>query len=53
MRDRAFAKRRRSAGPDFQLMASDDPLNRRDVEQVLVGVATRQYSRQAGPLRRR
>src|SRR2546425_7661600 len=31
--------------PTFQLMASEDPLNRRIVEQMLVGVATRQYAR--------
>jgi hypothetical protein len=31
--------------PTFQLMASEDPLNRRVVEQMLVGVATRQYAR--------
>src|SRR5262249_31338917 len=31
--------------PTFQLMASADPLNRRVVEQMLVGVATRHYAR--------
>src|SRR3989454_9395363 len=31
--------------PTFQLMAAEDPLNRRVVEQMLVGVATRQYAR--------
>ena len=31
--------------PTFQLMASEDPLNRRVVKQMLVGVATRQYAR--------
>src|SRR5438128_9989788 len=31
--------------PSFQLMAAEDPLNRRVVEQMLVGVATRQYAR--------
>jgi len=36
--------------PTFQLMASDDPLNRRVVEQLLVGVATRQYARSLEPL---
>jgi len=30
-------------------MASDDPLNRRIVEQMLVGVATRQYARRLEP----
>src|SRR5256885_10060222 len=36
--------------PTFQVMASDDPLNRRVVEQMLVGVATRQYARSLEPL---
>ena len=36
--------------PTFQAMASDDPLNRRVVEQMLVGVATRQYARSLEPL---
>jgi len=36
--------------PTFQLMASEDPLNRRIVEQMLVGVATRQYARSLEPL---
>jgi putative transposase len=36
--------------PTFQLMASEDPLNRRVVEQMLVGVATRQYARSLEPL---
>jgi transposase-like protein len=36
--------------PAFQLMASADPLNRRVVEQMLVGVATRQYARSLEPL---
>src|SRR5207244_2766654 len=36
--------------PTFQLMASDDPLNRRMVEQMLVSVATRQYARSLEPL---
>ena len=31
-------------------MASEDPLNRRIVEQMLVGVATRQYARSLEPL---
>ena len=30
--------------PTFQAMASEDPLNRRVVEQMLVGVATRQLA---------
>ena len=36
--------------PTFQVMASDDPLNRRVVDQMLVGVATRQYARSLEPL---
>ena len=36
--------------PTFQTMANTDPLNRRVVEQMLVGVATRQYARSLEPL---
>jgi putative transposase len=36
--------------PTFQVMAGEDPLNRRIVEQLLVGVATRQYARSLEPL---
>jgi len=36
--------------PTFQAMAATDPLNRRVVEQMLVGVATRQYARSLDPL---
>jgi putative transposase len=36
--------------PTFQLMASEDPLNRRVVEQMLIGVATRQYACSLEPL---
>src|SRR2546428_9111094 len=36
--------------PTFAMMAGDDPLNRRVVEQMLVGVATRQYARSLEPL---
>jgi putative transposase len=36
--------------PTFQAMANEDPLNRRVVEQMLVGVATRQYARSLDPL---
>src|SRR3989454_6320470 len=36
--------------PTFQTMAATDPLDRRVVEQVLVGVATRQYARSLEPL---
>jgi hypothetical protein len=36
--------------PTFQAMAAADPLDRRVVEQMLVGVATRQYARSLEPL---
>jgi putative transposase len=36
--------------PTFDAMASVDPRNRRIVEQMLVGVATRQYARSLEPL---
>src|SRR3954469_17224071 len=36
--------------PTFQAMAATDPLDRRVVEQMLVGVATRQYARSLEPL---
>src|SRR5438128_7129410 len=36
--------------PTFQLMAREDPLNRRVVEQMLLGVATRRYARRLEPL---
>ena len=36
--------------PAFRVMAGEDPLNRRVVEQMLVGVATRQYARSLDPL---
>ena len=36
--------------PTFQTMAATDPLDRRVVEQMLVGVATRQYVRSLEPL---
>lgn len=36
--------------PTFRLMASEDPLNRRIIEQMLVDVATRQYARSLEPL---
>ena len=36
--------------PTFQALAATDPLNRRVVEQMLVGVATRQYARSLEPL---
>jgi hypothetical protein len=36
--------------PTFQAMAATDPLDRRVVEQMLVGVATRQCTRSLEPL---
>jgi len=36
--------------PTFQTMAATDPLARRVVEQMLVGVATRQYARSLEPV---
>jgi putative transposase len=36
--------------PSFQAMSKTDPLDRRVVEQMLVGVATRQYARSLEPL---
>jgi putative transposase len=36
--------------PTFAVMASEDPLNRRVVEQMLLGVATRRYARSLEPL---
>src|SRR2546423_15484342 len=36
--------------PTFQTMASSDPVDRRVVEQIFVGVATRQYARAVGPV---
>ena len=36
--------------PTFQAFADRDPLNRRVVEQMLVGVATRQYARRLEPV---
>jgi putative transposase len=36
--------------PSFQVLADTNPLNRRVVEQMLVGVATRQYARSLEPM---
>jgi len=36
--------------PTFEAMAATDPLDRRVVEQMLVGVATRQYARSLEPV---
>jgi putative transposase len=49
-RPRARANGEEVPLPTFQAMASEDPLNRRVVEQMLVGVATRQYARSLEPL---
>lgn len=48
-RPRARAAGQEVALPTFQAFADDDPLNRRVVEQMLVGVATRQYGRSLEP----
>lgn len=44
-RPRVRADGREVSLSTFQAMADDDPLNRRVVEQMLVGVATRRYAR--------
>lgn len=44
-RPRVRAAGREVSLPTFQVMAQTDPLNRRVVEQILVGVTTRQYAR--------
>ena len=44
-RPRVRAAGREVPLPTFQTLAQEDPLNRRVVEQMLVGVATRQYAR--------
>ena len=48
-RPRVRADGHEVALPTFQLMAHADPLNRRVVEQMLVGVSTRQYARSLEP----
>ena len=48
-RPRVRAKGRDVPLPTFRTMANTDPLNRRVVEQLLVGVATRQYARRLDP----
>lgn len=48
-RPRVRAEGREVALPTFQTMAATDPLHRRAVEQMLVGVATRQYARSLEP----
>lgn len=49
-RPRVRADGHEVALPTFQAMAHTDPLNRRVVEQMLVGVTTRQYARSLEPL---
>lgn len=49
-RPRARTAEGEVALPTFQAMAKTDPLDRRVVEQMLVGVATRQYARSLEPL---
>jgi transposase-like protein len=48
-RPRVRAKGKEVALPTFQAFADTDPLDRRVVEQMLVGVATRQYARSLEP----
>jgi putative transposase len=49
-RPRARAAGHEVALPTFRTLADTDPLNRRVVEQMLVGVATRQYARSLEPI---
>jgi len=49
-RPRVRAERREVELPTFRTVAATDPLNRRLAEQMLVGVATRQYTRSLEPL---
>ena len=49
-RPRVRADGREVPLPTFQALAHTDPLNRRVVEHMLVGVATRQYARGLEPL---
>lgn len=49
-RPRVRANGREGPLPTFQRLAGTDPLNRRVVEQLLIGVATRQYARSLEPL---
>ena len=48
-RPRVRAEGEEVALPTFQAFADTDPLNRRVVEQMLIGVATRQYGRSLEP----
>ncbi len=49
-RPRVRAEGREVSLPTFQALAQADPLNRRVVEQMLVGIATRQYARSLEPV---
>jgi len=49
-RPRVRADGHEVALPTFQVLAQTDPLNRRVVEQMLVGVTTRQYARSLEPI---
>jgi putative transposase len=49
-RPRVRAEGREVELPTFRTLAANDPLNRRVVEQMLVGVATRQYARSLEPM---
>ena len=49
-RPRVRADGQEVALPTFQAMADVDPLNRRVVEQMLIGVATRRYARSLEPV---
>lgn len=49
-RPRVRADGREVALPTFRTMANEDPLNRRVIEQMLVGVATRGYARSLEPV---
>ena len=49
-RPRVRAHGREVALPTFQTMANEDPLNRRVLEQMLVGVSTRRYARSLEPV---
>jgi putative transposase len=49
-RPRVRADGHEVALPTFEAFADTDPLNRRVVEQMLVGVATRQYARSLEPV---
>src|SRR5712691_11444950 len=49
-RPRVRAGKQEVSVPTFEAMAQTDPLNRRIVEQMLLGVATRRYARSLEPL---